>query len=926
MDALGTGTPEYCLPYQDFFIAYSEIVAHALHIDCQTLVEVAQDATGAVPDLVAHRHLNALAWVLSPADPTTIWTMLASHAEFDSSAALTEIATHFYKTSESLNLLSQYVKGILDWIHLHPKWQFRVRDALRIASFVSSHHGANKINNQDFSLMIPPNPLPKTPPEVPLQVYKLFKMVDAILEEWVVKQEQVLSAGLCDALVFACSNLLLCLFKANRDIREETLRNELPMNLDLAADESAHALELHWKFRLWVKCIQKGRMEVRVQAVDAMQIHLVRIYEDYIRERADRQYADKDHPIAQMICDFLTANKLVEYLVSVDSHPQLIYQSANIVGFLLISNRYTKRDSDTIWRAVTNSPDQRFIDAVLKMIGGFLNIADIPDLLYLVTKLQESPLQVFDNNLLTYARRLLESLRNKWKHTTGEQVQCAQKMEMPPYHLCIDLIRRSAAEKKLDPQTIKDIHRMAITELKYFLEIGPSDSDRRTIYEECIKDIADQSEYSTGSISAINCLIAKESLTDAMLLAENSELATLVIEEFVNMVHTEPGIDLLSPGLEERLQIRLNLLRFIMGSIPDTINSSAGEKIWNAMVGQQALNDHARALAWAHINSITKMRRGRNSFLDRCINDYLPRLDPHFYVSGSLGFVYEVEAYEVALSNSQYSRDLPSLAPLAARLLWHFSFSAPQEEIGVKAVSKLVSFYLGAPHTYVPSTAPPKLHSEVVEPCVDRLRNARSQLKGYIDGTCSGEDEPMVDVLSKDQVREQHLAFSRSLMIMEEFVRGVRCRPAYDPPISEPSNPSQDLEEEDYQGNALLLPYQAFSGGKNSRICRLRVGDQETLHQLTQRLRSQTSFKDFTLIAGGQKIDLELNKEDSILDLSLHQKGLLIVKKVHGSELPEDIMRDETLRPLEADIMLHVQEFLDILDGEVHLSKQVCGE
>jgi ubiquitin carboxyl-terminal hydrolase 34 len=90
---------------------------------------------------------------------------------------------------------------------------------------------------------------------------------------------------------------------------------------------------------------------------------LVELYREHGNEDTST-----DHPLLQYLADFLLRGRVVDYIISVDSHPQLISRSGNILGFLVVTHRWVDSQADAIWNTLTNSPDPRVVAATFTCV------------------------------------------------------------------------------------------------------------------------------------------------------------------------------------------------------------------------------------------------------------------------------------------------------------------------------------------------------------------------------------------------------------------------------------------------------------------------------------------------------------------------------------------------------------------------------
>ena len=900
-----------------------------IQIDLQTLGR--QFEANITPDLISDRYINAVAGIMEYRLP--FWKSPVDTSRYDSKVTITAImSTLMLPQSNEIASLKSLLQGILELCQLSPGVLPKVFAPLNLANCAMDHYRRLQIEDTDVDRNLLMQIL-----EAAEQSYQIFRVAEDKFRSLISKQNPALSIEISQTLIGRLSLLLRNVTNSDEQLTQAFMNAELK-DYD-SRDIRAMLLPDAWKFHMLKRCILEGRMEIRVHGVDSMDRELVEVYNLHVKDR-HIGIERPNHPIAQYLSDFLLSNKLVEYFVGVESHPQLISRCANIIGFLVVTHRYTKAETDIIWNAVITSQDSRFVDALLRMLSGIFSIARYPTLLYLTKKLNELPIYAFDGPMIEYAQKLFATLIQKLRELLNDdnvdmqlRQECKetinnQRMDMPPYYLCIRLIRQcqSAAESTLEPQRKRDIHHFATQQLRSLLAFGPSDTDKHAIYDNCLKDISGQTDFATGSISAIHALLAQNYEREFTLLSKGSTLTTLLVDELAHMVGTERSLQQPSQMFDECLDIRLQLLLHIITYVPDTFTAKTGTQLWNVAVGSEALHDRAREAAWwCFIRAMRFPVRNaypkRNVFIDQCVRDLLPRLNPQFYTNGCLQFVQDAVHYHSRMAAMQQEPEAKQDSTVG--LLWQLSLTAPPNTIEAKAIRTLVNFYLDSPDSPRRSRAATEaIHIDVVERCIRQLTSAASKLKAFSDGTSSGEDEPMVIVASEEEIDLQRLSFSRSLMILHEFVQGVRLRPKYSP---QPQSQRQLLHEiAENKGRPIQIRYQTFGGISTSDIRTVEVGDLETIQELSRRLTSLTGFAKLNLIVGGQRLDLAKTADQTLQELKLDQKGLLLVKRVAEADAVPDLSPASTLRPVEKEILNHFSELYQLLTMEDELSTEVC--
>ena len=903
-----------------------------VQIDMQTLGE--QFEASIAPDLISDRYLNSLAGIMDFRLP--FWKSPVDTSRYDSRVTITAIVNRFMLPPlNGIACLKHLAQGILELCHHLPGLMPKVFASINLANSSMDQYRRLQSSDSEVDRTLLVRIL-----ETPKQAYEIFRVIDDKFQTFISKQMSALSIEISQTLIYRLSMLLRHIANSDEQLTQTYIGEQLATIHDLVRESGPVLVGMAWKFQTLKRCIVEGRMEIRVHGVDTMEKDLVEVYNTYVKDR-HTGIEHPHHPVAQYLSDFLLAHKLVDYFVGVESHPQIIRKCANIIGFLIVTHRYTESETDIIWRAVTTSQDSRVVDALLHMLIGIFGIAKYPTLLYLTAKLNEIPIHAFDGAMIIYVQRLLPQLSPKLKEFLSDETTAIQfrqrwnetlsrqRMDMPPYHLCIRLIRQcqAATESSLEPQRKRDIHHFATNELRNLLQFGPSDIDKRAIYEECLKDIAGQTDFATGSISAIHALLAQNYEREFALLSEDLDLTSLLVGELAHMIETERSLQQPSQMFDERLEIRLHLLQHIIMYVPDSITVTTGVQLWNAVVGSEALHVRAREAAWmcfirAMRFPIRNTYPKRNPFIDQCVRDLLPQLDPRFYTDGCLQFVEDAVHYHARMAAMQQEPDTKQES--TAGLLWQLSLTAPPNTIENKAIRTLVTFYLDSPDVPRRSRAATEaIHIEVVERCIGQLTSAASKLRAFSDGTSSGEDEPMIIVASDEEVQLQRLSFSRSLMILHEFVQGVRSRPKYSPqPQSKQQLPDATAET---KGCLIQIRYQAFGGVANSDIRTVEVGDLETIQEFSRRLSSLTGFARLNLIVGGMRLDLAKTADQTLQELKIDQKGLLLVKRVAEADAVPDLAPASALRPVEKEIMRHFSELYQLLTMEDNLGTEVCN-
>ena len=895
----------------DFLVAYAALASRMVHIDHETL-NVHSTDPGGLPNLISDRYLNALISFLGIEHP--FWQATVDPSRYNIHRTTVAMTSRFVRTpSDGAGCMPQICSKLFELCKTSPQLISKVGAHLNLANRLMQQYSCARSNSAeaDQTSFYSSSSLPS-------ELYRLFTVFDENIRILIDKQSSILSIDICTTLVGRLSDLLLQLAREDEQLVHKLLSELRPTVVNLPFDDGAVLVQLGWKFAVLKRCIARGRMEIRIQGVDSMQNELVQVYATRMqaRNRTGLIWAPKDHPLARFLCDFIIENKLVEYLVGVESHLQLVSKCGNIIGFLVVAHRYTDADTDVIWNAVTTGQDSRFVTAILLMLSSTFNIAQYPMLLYLTKRLNEIPVRDFDSHMILFGRPLVQHLTRCCNESRGDQ-----EMDLPPFHLCIRLIRDAANEDLVESQQTRDIYSFASTALRELLQFGPSEIDRRTMYQDCMTDISERNDSATGSIIAINSLLSSNPEKELATLCEMFDVAALAVEEYGHLNIMQRYHKSSPPVLHEALHARVQLLQIIITTAPGTISPEVGQRLWDITIGPDALDDGARNTGWWVFIKAIRVSYSRNSFIDQCIREFLPKLQPRFYCEGCLTFIQDSVHYDVRLAATRSDSDSKQ-NPVVSEVLWQVALRAIPGTIEQKAITMLVNLYLDSPDASNRSKATTdSIHVEVIKRCIRQITSAASRLKAFSDGTSSGEDEPMVIVASDDEVAAERLSFSRSLMILNHFVQGVRSRPKYNPRSDIVSQ--QRTSALETAGDPIKITYQVFGSALGNDLRTLDVKDLETLGDLQKRMAALTSITRPMLICGGGVIDLSKDSDVTLRAWKLDQKGLLMVKPLTDANATLQFAPALALRPIEDEVMAHFPELYQLLSMEDVLGRQV---
>jgi ubiquitin carboxyl-terminal hydrolase 34 len=745
---------------------------------------------------------------------------------------------------------------------------------------------------------------------------KFFNKADAVLQVAITKQFPWLTIENSPHLINTLDTLLHYIAAEDQDLACEAVRCSGTDSSAIPEDADALVFCHAWKFKTLHKYVTAGRMELRVYGMETMQSDLVGIWRRHIQNKPPLR-----EPLVRYLVKFIQDTKLVEYIVGVESHPQLISRSPNVIGFLCVTSTYSQADSDTIWQTVSQSQDPRTIAEVLLVLKSILPMSQLPAMLYLCDKLMTLPIHRFDNRTLDFVGDLLQKIQQKYH----ENRQLNDFTDALPFKLSVRILRDASASSICSPEQKAALQNFATDHLQSLLRnLQISDDETQILWEICVKDVAQMNAHATGSLHALNAWTSSNPAMVTPRLVEAFDFTRLLIEN-VASVTTQPvvGGSAETAFVEVEFPARLRMLCLMLDYVPHSVTESLREALWTNVFNSTSIPRSARRTAWHMLSIVISRRAVRNVYIDSMIEDYLPRLDPSDFDDKILEFVKLSVDYELRFSGPIQPDEKGVVTIPGIDRVWRFILQAPSGTVETAATEFVISQYLD--HSIMVGQARKVIeatHLSLVDRCVRQVIGAASRLRSFTEGTMSGEDEPMIIIASEAEIRVEQMRFDRSLLFLRQLLQGMKLRPRYSPPPTRaPELPRKAFQD---RGDVIVVQYQTF-GGKQANVSmkKMSIGDLNTGDELAHYLIELTGFTQFTCISGGQKVDLFGNGAP-LRDLRIGT-GLLMVRKVPDTPEKQIDGRSRPPSPIDSKVIDHFNELYDLLSLEDRLAKEVFG-
>jgi ubiquitin carboxyl-terminal hydrolase 34 len=896
---------------EDFFVAYGQLAIRFIHLDIHLMDQCQTSGTfDKLSELYCRSYLPTLALVLQYRE-IPFYNLLHENRGFNAFDLVSTVCDRLSSSQGGiLPTLTRFVDRLAHVLPRKPALTMVFVQALAVGH-VLARSGTERMLLQASERSAPSSAIQR----INHQVLDLCMKADDLLQSAISKQSPWLTIENSPDILRSLSRMFISISEQDAGIAEQLVTYVSDKYPETGPRELPEIIGYAWKFRTLRKYITAGRMELRVYGMDTMQNDLVQVWKCYAQYNPNSLSV----PLVRFLVQFLRDNKMVQYIVGVDSHPQLITRSNNVVGFLVVMGTYCDEDSDIIWRTVRESQDPRTVSEVLNMLKSIFNMQNLSTLMHLCHKLLELPVERYDGKMNDYADALFLRIRER----AVARPQQDEYLEAVPFEVCVRLIRDVIASKTCSPQQQRHLPSWAAEHLVRLLAFNINIEDKRRLWEQCVQDIAQKTRFATGSMRALQAWLEEHPELEVPKLAHDFDFARLLIEELVDCLNRNQAETSISIFLQILLPTRLCLLALIAQYAPDTLTEELTEQLWSNVLASQAFDGCLSDMAWDIFSKVVTRCKKQNSMIQRLMMDYLPRLNAEDLNERLLHFAENSVLYELQLEQprDQEDRDVVSLPGI--NRVWRFVMECPTESVVNEATNWIIKQYLDhevvlrCPRQVVEST-----HISLLERCLSEVFSAASKLKSLHEGTSSGEDDATVVAALEGAASAEVLRFTRSLLFLRQFLLGVKCRPRYSPTLSTESR----LPEKPFQsrGEEVTIKYEvgAIPGRSTSSLQRkLVIGDQNTVDELARYISDLTGFTHFTAVARGQIISLTDN-QTTIKDSNIGT-GLLLVQKVPDTPEKQPISVPPAASSMDAHVMDHFDEFYGLLDLDDRLSKEV---
>ncbi|KAG6074888.1 hypothetical protein E4U30_001701 [Claviceps sp. LM220 group G6] len=729
--------------------------------------------------------------------------------------------------------------------------------------------------------------------------------LDLMIEKHVTR----LSTETAIALLNAASEILKCALRGSHQQAMDELQEHMRVFPNLPITHTVEAMAWKWSVGVLERLIRSGQMQLRVMAIAKLCGDLVHIWQ------TAGNASDEDTSLfIEHLGNHLLQTHLVDYIFGSNCHPEIIVESANVLGFLIVTKMYNQQHTDRLWQGLTGRQDSHVAEALARMITSITGLLDYSGLVAWCEKFQTLPLAGFSLSMRTLWESLMENMIKR----------CQSEQRIPtlhPFKLCLRLLREASICTQGCQTADAELQFAAMQKLRELLVLGPSPEDRGTLFVSCIDDIAKKSSTSLGSLWCLSMAIRGTVPRDLQVLTEQHDLARLVIEELAHAIGAGRQAGAIAVLSGDSNMPRRDLIMNIIHLQPSAIEDELGTRLLDILVGPDSSCEEDRAAGWLVILSVMKQSSLKNSFLQTCFSKYLPSLPASCFSDGMLDFVRE-RALSLAGDNSDFALDdSESLSTSGLEQLWRIILEADDSPLVARAICTLaVDLYLESnAMRRCPMPRARRVHLSLVSRCMDQMKSAATWIRGSVEGV-SGNNDVRLTTAPKDvELRRQELIFRRSLQLLKFFLEKHQAHPRFSVPDLRPFMASALNKT---VGCSAELKFQAFDGCDQSSIHHLEIGRQNTVACLLAEIQRATGFENYRIYYRGQQWCPSENQIGLTL-YELHiQDDIMLIKREEDISSTAEGMKPGSSQ-LEIEILSHFKELWEYLGMEEQFAEDI---
>ena len=650
--------------------------------------------------------------------------------------------------------LTKLVVVLSEHVHVYPATAGALLNAMRTLSGIlqprSEHHGSMDTVFNDSAA-------------VAENVVEAVRVMQHVLVRSIEKQTSTLTFDVHKGLISNVGALARAAAIMSHDAAVELVESSAGSQQVEFAAQNPDLVRTLVVEGLLLKCLYKGRMELRVLGITLLCEELILFY----NARQGRG-ADEDPWISYM-AEVIAQDQIVEYIVSANSHPQLISKSQDIIGFLFVTKHWPKRISDAVWHTISSGQDSRIIEAVVNLLTACFRMRYVKadNLLLACEEVAQLPLRAFSSPALF-------GLIDQMIINVGDpdMIQARITLRM----LLVRLLRNVHSSPPPKDIHVESVRQSATKHIKQLQEITDDDDERRSDLVQLVGDLEGDIAAGTPIVDYLRaCVLSRRMLDDRSFVLEVLGLPSIVAKNlgsFLECAGSRFNPETIFIGLQARLRLLMELFDL---SADTHLDPDLESLVWDNLVGKSAASKRCQEMGWDLIADFVGRVARPHGFVERCVQEHLPGLALESLPEAFIEFSRNAFAYTRRFYGKM--RNEESFSDRLSDLFWKTTLICPHDNIVQHVTQMLCALHLDLnPNHAEIAESLSKSHVKVVEECVDQLRASATKLQSsHVNGNSANVEASPHSTTSMEQASvSEEARFSRALNFLSPLlIRGA---------------------------------------------------------------------------------------------------------------------------------------------------------
>lgn len=610
-----------------------------------------------------------------------------------------------------------------------------------------------------------------------------------------------------------------------------------------------------YKLELFNVLVKSNIMTLRVIGLEHLNDLLLSLWKTYNIEFR----AHNSHQMLQLASRYLLTYEVVKYLFGPDSHADLMRRSSRTVEFLLATHSLTKSDVDVLWNSCLYNQGSDIGQAGCSALLSILQ--EKATAIYLCRKYETLSSAQLGRTMLFLFEKIIEPMVTRMR-TPTENLEVSR--------VCVHVFREiSLAWDDNEVQGFRSMISHVIIQL--LTSSGERAEFQRILLELCAEAVQGQTVYATSSIHLLLDLAIDLPHTATVSPFTNLISFHDIIAELCHFVndHKAQGAEIST--FRHALLSRIRLASLTLAFTRNACNAKIERTFWDHAYGADAIDNHARAIAWQSLLADTQVNPAFHEFFERCTALYLPHLDaayapPEIILAAHYGV-------DTALQNLKFD------FPLRDQIL-RFALTSPSEVYGEHFLKAIVVILFSKAALDYPEAAE-KQQIAITDRCLDCICAHRGN--------------------------ESIRAVALLRLLLSESIEFAKVAPSTKGFFSE-------TQANDATRDTLSIPIRLY-GNEGVQQLAITVGEQDTFAVVHSELARLTRSDDFLVICAGLPLDLAKAPATKIQNSKIAGQTLTVKKKITLQSIENDRSRRIGRTSLERSILLRFDDLYDQLDG-----------